>query len=83
MKREEIVDIVEKFILELLNESNDNHLTNTTKLITTQVLDSLGVIQLVNFLESSFNITFKQSDLSIENLDDIDLITDYVYKKLK
>jgi acyl carrier protein len=47
-----------------------------------RVIDSTGVLELVNFLEHRFSITVPDEDVVAENLDSIKSITAYVTKKL-
>jgi acyl carrier protein len=47
-----------------------------------RVIDSTGVLELVNFLERRFSITMPDEDVIAENLDSIKSITAYVAKKL-
>ena len=82
MKRNEIKNIINHFISEIIND-NDLEISNSSKLISDQIIDSLGVIEIVNNLESKFNIVVEQSELVIENLDSIDAMKDYIYNKIK
>ena len=45
------------------------------------IVDSTGVLQLVSFLEETYNITVEDEELTPENLDSIGSITAYIYLK--
>ena len=45
------------------------------------IVDSTGVLQLVSFLEETYNITVEDEELTPENLDSIGSITAYLYRK--
>ena len=40
-------------------------------LLSQGIIDSLGLIELVAFIEESFDVTFKSDDLNIENFESI------------
>jgi len=46
------------------------------------IMDSTGVLELVAFLESTFEITVEDDELSRDNLDSIDKIVSYLEGKL-
>jgi acyl carrier protein len=58
---------VRKFILEELRWDRRAELTNDYPLIDGQVLDSLGIYQLVSFLESEFGVEILDQELIPEN----------------
>ena len=82
MKKNEIRKIITHFISEIIKDIN-SEISNSSKLISDQLIDSLGVIEIVNLLESKYNITIEQSELTVENLDSIDSMTDFIYNKIK
>ena len=51
---------------------------DSTSLLQAGVLDSLGVMQLVAFLQERFAITITDDDLVPENLESVDAITAFV-----
>jgi acyl carrier protein len=51
-------------------------------LLEVGVIDSTGVLELVDFIESSYRLTVPVEDLLSENLDSIEAITRYVAGKL-
>lgn len=50
-------------------------------LIDAGVLDSVGVLTLVTFLEEKFEITISDDEVEPENLESVDAITAFVAKK--
>jgi acyl carrier protein len=56
-------------------------LNSDTLLFTEGILDSMGFVLLLDFLESKFSITAVDSDLVEENFESIDAITSYIQKK--
>jgi len=62
---------VEKFILDIINEENIDHSLN---LFESGLLTSLYVLDLLTFLEDSFNVIISDEDVDIINLQSIDSI---------
>jgi acyl carrier protein len=56
-------------------------LDGSTSLIEAGVIDSTGVLELVGFLEETFEIRIDDEDLVPENLDSIDNIVRFVERK--
>jgi acyl carrier protein len=46
------------------------------------IIDSLGVMQLVSFLESEFGIQVAEAELVPDNLDSVAKVTGYLSRKL-
>jgi acyl carrier protein len=57
-------------------------LTDSTPLLTHGVLDSIAVMQLLMFLEATFEIEFSPRDLDRRRLDTIEQLEDLVRRKL-
>ncbi|MDG5815463.1 acyl carrier protein [Chitinispirillales bacterium ANBcel5] len=45
------------------------------------IIDSTGVLEMVNFIQSNFGISVEDAELVPENLDSINRITDYIVRK--
>jgi acyl carrier protein len=69
--------IVDNFLL-----GQDNGLKDTDSLLESGVVDSTGVLEVVGFLEKTFQIEVKDEDLVPENLDTIQSIASFVERKL-
>ena len=82
MNNKEIKNIIRLSMQKLINDKSIK-LADESKLISDQIIDSLGVIEIVNILESKFNIVIDQSELVVENLDSIKFMTDYISTKIR
>ena len=82
MNNKEIKNIIRFSMQKLINDKSIK-LADESKLISDQIIDSLGVIEIVNILESKFNIVIEQSELVVENLDSIKFMTDYISTKIR
>lgn len=58
-------------------------LTDDDPIFSANVLDSMDVLRLIMLLQDKYNITISAIDLTIEMLDSVSLIADYLAGKLK
>ena len=58
-------------------------LTDSTPLITGGILDSIGSVRLVSYLEDHFGVRFDAHEVSIDHLDTVDLVVDTIAGKLQ
>ena len=69
MNEQEIKDAVKTYVLnEFLPGEDPAALTDSTPLVTTGILDSIAVLNLVTFLERQFNITLAAHETDAEHL---------------
>jgi acyl carrier protein len=78
---------MEKIILKYLNEQLldndiDEDLDGDTDLLGSGILDSLGMVQLIAFVEKEFEIKVEPEDMVIENFMNINCVCNYVSSKL-
>jgi acyl carrier protein len=76
-----IKDEVGKFILEEFLPKG-YVLNDDVSLFDSGIIDSLGVIKLIAFIEEKFKIIINPSEVRIENFNTIDKITDIISKKI-
>ena len=69
--------IVENFILE-----GDDHLGNEDSLLEKGIIDSTGVLELVAFIEETYQFKIQDEELVPENLDSIKNISQFIQNKL-
>lgn len=63
-----IKEKLEKYILELTNESSIDHDLN---LFDNNLITSLDVLDLFSFIEETFNVSLSEDDMGMENLGSI------------
>ncbi len=78
---QQIKDEIKLFILETSYASEDM-LTNETQIFAQGIMDSLGFMSLVGFLDENFSIRIIDADLTETNFESIDAIGDFVNRKL-
>ncbi len=72
---------VRKFIAEKFLFNSPDQLGDDTPLIETNTVDSVGVLEIVSFIEARFNLTIEDEELTAENLDSINKITRFIERK--
>lgn len=65
------------------SQYHSDNLPLNQSLLELGVLDSYAVIELVQFIESSWGITVEDYEINKENLGSIINMTNFVYKKIK
>lgn len=80
---EDISLAVRRFIAEnFLFRDEPDTIAPEASLLDAGIIDSTGVLELVSFLESTFDIQVADEDMLPENLDSIRAISGYVGRKL-
>ena len=72
-------DLIEIVQNELLN--SDQSVTAEQDLLTSGLIDSLGVMRLVAYIESHWDITIPPGDVTLENFCTVNTIADYIDSK--
>lgn len=62
---------------------SDDLVKDETLIFMQGILDSMGFINLINFLEDSFSLKVNDSDLVESNFESVNAIADFVYRKLQ
>ena len=74
---------IKTFIIENFLFGNDDGLKGDTSFLEEGIIDSTGVLELVEYLEDKFQISVEDEELIPENLDSLVNIAAYVEKKLQ
>ena len=79
---EEIVQSIRKFIFEnYLFGYNEDEFSNEASFMDNGVIDSLGVMELLTYIEKEFDITVSDSEILPDNLDSIDCVSRFILRK--
>jgi acyl carrier protein len=79
----EVEDVLRTYIIEeLLHGNAPDELSATTYLIEEQIIDSLGIFEVVAFLQERFGIMIDAEDVTIEHFETLDSICQLVDAKL-
>jgi acyl carrier protein len=82
MTREEIGIAVSKYISKTFLFDEKKTVDENVSLLETGVIDSTGVLELISFLESTYNLKFEDDELVGENFDSMGKIKNFMSKKL-
>lgn len=83
MNKNDIVKEVRDFVTEKLFRGNvPSDFTNDTPLISSRLLDSIVVLGLISHLEETLKIEFEAHEVSVDNLDTINITADFLFQKL-
>ena len=74
-------DQIRQFIFEKFPLAKSRGLEDSSQLLEEGVLDSLGILELVDYLQSELGVTAEDDDLVPENFASIDAITTFVDSK--
>ncbi|HAH19534.1 MAG TPA: acyl carrier protein [Candidatus Omnitrophica bacterium] len=77
IKKKIKVFIIENFLL----GDSSNNLNDEDSFFEKGIIDSTGVLELVSFVEKSFNVKFEDEELIPDNLDSINKVSDFILKK--
>ena len=78
----EIKEQVRQFVLDNFMMGRDaEELKDSGSLLEMNIIDSTGVLELVGFLEETFEITIEDDELIPENLDSLVKIENYIKRK--
>ncbi len=73
---------IRTFIVENFLFGQDEGLKDDSSFLDEGIIDSTGILELVNFLEEEFSVTVDDEELIPENLDSISNVVGYLEKKL-
>jgi len=83
MTQDQIKSTVKDYILrEFLPGEDPEELTESTPLISGGILDSLVTLKLVVFLEETYGMKFEANEVTVDNLDTITDIANFVSSKI-
>jgi len=81
-----MADITQKiraFVLEnLIFGQDENHFSNDDSFLENGLIDSIGILTLVEFVRDTFGITIDDAEVVPDNWDSVRRIADYVQAKL-
>jgi acyl carrier protein len=72
---------IKKFIVDSFLYGNEDGLGNDISLTQSGIIDSTGILELISFLEKEFAVTFQDDELVPQNLDSIELISEFIVRK--
>jgi len=78
----QIEEQIRQFVLQNLYFSEDTPIGDEDSFLKTGVIDSMGVMELVTFVQSKFGVTVAPSEVVVEHFDSIRQIARFIQRKL-
>jgi acyl carrier protein len=72
---------IENRLIDYFKEKADTVVDSETLLLEEKVIDSMGVIELVAFLEATYKVEFTDDDLTVDNFKTIGSISELMLSK--
>ncbi|MCI4445574.1 MAG: acyl carrier protein [Candidatus Aminicenantes bacterium] len=76
-----VKDEIRRFITEKFLLNSSEYPEDDMSLLETNTVDSVGILEIVGFIENRFNLKVEDEELTAENLDSINKIAKFVEKK--
>jgi acyl carrier protein len=73
---------IRQFVLHKFPLAKRRNVTNHDNLLESGVIDSLGVLELVTFMQQEFSVTVDDEDLTPENFQTIEFMARFVARSL-
>lgn len=78
----EVSEKIKEFIIDNFLFGESNHFDENTNFFEKGILDSTGIIELVSFIEQTYNISVDDEELVTENFSNLNRITNYIHSKV-
>jgi len=72
---------IRSFVVEKFPLARKRNIKDSDELLESGIMDSLGILDLVAFIESEFNITVSDEDLSPENFSSIENVARFAERR--
>ncbi len=76
------IEIVRNFIIENFLFGKNEKLGNDTSFLEDGIIDSTGILELIAFLEETFEIVVEDDEILPENLNSLTTIDEYLKRKI-
>jgi len=82
MTASEIREKLKQYICRAILKNPDYPLTPQDRLVSGGLIDSYSLVTLAVFIEGEFGVRIPDTELNLDNMDTIDLMTDRILKEL-
>lgn len=83
-KKKQIISKVRTFIVDNFLFGNESEMvTNEQSFMENRIIDSTGILEIIEFIEETYEITVEDDELLPENLDSLDNVSNFVLTKVK
>lgn len=78
---EQIYGEIRAFVANWFRDGNEEGLDPATPLVTSGIVDSAGVLEVVEFLEERFGVSIEDGDVALRNCNTLEALTAMVVAK--
>jgi acyl carrier protein len=83
MSKDAIVKKVSDYISDhVFSGKLPSDFTNDTPMVSTRLVNSIAVLHMVNHFEEEFKVEFEAHEISVDNLDTVNLFADFIASKV-
>jgi acyl carrier protein len=83
-KKEQILSKIRTFIVENFLFGNEAEMvSNEESFMENRIIDSTGILELIEFIEETYEITVEDNELLPENLDSLNNVSSFILSKGK
>ena len=82
MQTESFVPLIRGFVTENYVFGQELTFADSDSFLESGIIDSTGVLQLVSYLEETYDITVEDDELTPDNLDSVNSVAAYLSRKL-
>ncbi len=82
MTKDELHQSVEQFVRKNFVFDDSRQLGDDESLLGSGIVDSTGVLELIAFLEDTYQVSFEDRELVAENFDSVAKVTTFMMQKL-
>ncbi len=79
---DQTIDTLKKYILSKSDLDSINEIPNDKSLLSEGVLDSFGIVELVEFIESNWSITVEDNEFTLEKMGSVNKMVDLIESKI-
>ncbi len=80
---EKVRETVRGYVFEHFPAAKERQITDTDSLLDSGIVDSLGVLDIVAYLETEFGMTIADDELEVEDFESIQALTAFVCRHLR
>lgn len=77
----EYAELIRSYIVDNFLFGDDNDLEEETSFLESGIIDSTGIIELVSYVETNFNMKVDDKDIVPENFDSIQNIAAFILRR--
>jgi acyl carrier protein len=79
--RDEILSAIRQFVLDQFPAARKRGVGDDDSLLEQGIIDSMGVLEIVTFIESTFSVTLSDDELMSDHFESVGSIAELVHRK--